>query len=67
MSSQPAQTHLWPTAPSMAMALAGPIAPGAHVMPLIAGRAAAGGAYGGTVPTGVALRVLTGARAAQRC
>ena len=40
---------------------AGAIAAGAHVMPLIAGRAAAGGAFGGTVPAGTALRVLTGA------
>lgn len=40
---------------------AGPVAPGAHIMPLIPGRAAAGGAYDGTVPKGVALRILTGA------
>ncbi|SHF30015.1 molybdopterin molybdotransferase [Litoreibacter ascidiaceicola] len=34
---------------------------GDQVLPLLAGRAAAGGAYGGTVPHGSAIRVLTGA------
>jgi molybdopterin molybdotransferase len=40
---------------------AGAIAAGAHVMPLVAGRAAAGLAYEGAVPAGHAIRILTGA------
>ena len=40
---------------------AGGRAEGAHVLPLVEGRAAAGGAYVGTVPAGMAIRVLTGA------
>jgi molybdopterin molybdotransferase len=40
---------------------AGAIPKGAHVMPLVPSRAAAGGAYEGTVPAGSAVRVLTGA------
>ena len=40
---------------------AGAIPKGAHVMPLITGRAAAGGAFDGAVPEGTAVRVLTGA------
>lgn len=40
---------------------AGAIAEGAHVMPLVAGRAAAGLAYEGAVPAGWAIRILTGA------
>ncbi len=40
---------------------AGPIAEGAQVMPLTEGRAAAGIPFDGTVPSGRALRVLTGA------
>ncbi|MEP4036878.1 gephyrin-like molybdotransferase Glp [Pseudophaeobacter sp.] len=40
---------------------AGAVAGGAHVMPLVKGRAAAGLAYQGTVPAGQAIRILTGA------
>jgi molybdopterin molybdotransferase len=40
---------------------AGAVAEGAHEMPLIAGRAAAGVAFGGAVPAGRAIRILTGA------
>lgn len=40
---------------------AGAVAEGAHVMPLVAGRAAAGLAYEGVVPAGHAIRILTGA------
>ena len=40
---------------------AGGRAEGPHVLPLVEGRAAAGGAYAGTVPEGMAIRVLTGA------
>lgn len=40
---------------------AGPIAAGAHVLPLVAGRAAAGIPFDGLVPKGSAIRVLTGA------
>ena len=40
---------------------AGAAAEGAHVMPLVPGRAAAGLAYEGTVPAGQAIRILTGA------
>lgn len=40
---------------------AGAIPEGAHVMPLCAGRAAAGAPFDGVVPGGSALRVLTGA------
>jgi molybdopterin molybdotransferase len=39
----------------------GAIADGAHVLPLLRGRAAAGGAFEGTVTAGSAVRVLTGA------
>ncbi len=39
----------------------GPIPGGAHVLPLINGRAAAGVPFEGTVPAGSAIRVLTGA------
>ncbi|PVA09438.1 molybdopterin molybdenumtransferase MoeA [Pelagivirga sediminicola] len=35
--------------------------PGDPVLPLVAGRAAAGAPYGGTVPPGHAIRILTGA------
>lgn len=37
------------------------VADGAHVLPLINGRAAAGGSYDGIVPKGSAIRILTGA------
>lgn len=40
---------------------AGAVPEGAHVLPLIKGRAAAGGMFDGTVPAGTAIRVLTGA------
>jgi len=40
---------------------AGAIPAGAHVLPLVNGRAAAGGPYDGVVPKGHALRILTGA------
>ena len=40
---------------------AGPAAEGVHVMPLVAGRAAAGLAFDGDVPAGHAIRILTGA------
>ena len=40
---------------------AGGRAEGPHVLSLVEGRAAAGGAYAGTVPEGMAIRVLTGA------
>ncbi len=42
-------------------ALAGPVAEGNHVLPLIRGRAAAGAPFDGTVPPGHAIRILTGA------
>lgn len=42
-------------------ALKGPIAKGAHEVPLCDGRAAAGVPFDGTVPDGHALRILTGA------
>ncbi|OIQ41417.1 MAG: molybdopterin molybdenumtransferase MoeA [Roseobacter sp. MedPE-SW] len=40
---------------------AGAVAEGAHVLPLLPGRAAAGLAYEGAVPAGQAIRILTGA------
>lgn len=40
---------------------AGAVPEGDHLMPLAEGRAAAGGAFDGVVPAGMALRVLTGA------
>lgn len=40
---------------------AGAIPEGAHVLPLMSGRAAAGAAFEGAVPAGTALRILTGA------
>ncbi len=40
---------------------AGGLPEGNHVLPLVEGRAAAGGAFDGIVPAGFALRVLTGA------
>lgn len=40
---------------------AGPLPEGAHVLPLVAGRAAAGLAHEGEVPAGHAIRILTGA------
>ncbi|MCD9148200.1 molybdopterin-binding protein [Pseudophaeobacter flagellatus] len=40
---------------------AGAVPEGTHVMPLVAGRAAAGLAYTGVVPAGQAIRILTGA------
>lgn len=40
---------------------AGGRAEGPHVLSLVEGRAAAGGAHAGTVPEGMAIRVLTGA------
>jgi molybdopterin molybdotransferase len=40
---------------------AGGVAPGAHVLPLVQGRAAAGAPFNGSVPKGSAIRVLTGA------
>ncbi|WP_116132729.1 molybdopterin-binding protein [Tropicimonas sp. IMCC34043] len=40
---------------------AGPLPEGAADFSLLSGRAAAGGPYGGTVPPGAALRILTGA------
>ena len=42
-------------------ALKGPILAGAHELPLVEGRAAAGMPYHGTVPDGHAVRILTGA------
>ena len=42
-------------------AFAGPLAEGAHTLPLHPGRAAAGVPFAGTVPPGHALRILTGA------
>ncbi|MFV0513452.1 MAG: gephyrin-like molybdotransferase Glp [Jhaorihella sp.] len=41
--------------------LAGPVGDGAHVMALVAGRAAAGVPHDGRVPAGEAIRILTGA------
>ena len=41
--------------------VAGPVRAGAHVVPLIPGRAAAGVPFDGQVPRGQAVRVLTGA------
>lgn len=41
--------------------LAGPVPEGAHVVELVEGRAAAGAPYGGRVPPGQAIRILTGA------
>lgn len=40
---------------------AGPVAQGAHVLPLTRGRAAAGVPFDGVVPPGEAIRILTGA------
>lgn len=40
---------------------AGGLAKGAHVLPLVQGRAAAGAPFGAQVPAGSALRILTGA------
>lgn len=40
---------------------AGAVPEGAHVLPLMAGRAAAGPAFSGEVPKGQAIRILTGA------
>ncbi len=40
---------------------AGPVAEGAHVLPLARGRAAAGVPFDGVVPPGEAIRILTGA------
>ncbi len=40
---------------------AGPVSEGAHVLPLVSGRAAAGGPFQGRVPAGHAIRILTGA------
>ncbi|SIT81637.1 molybdopterin-binding protein [Pontibaca methylaminivorans] len=40
---------------------AGPVPEGAHVLPLVEGRAAAGGDFAGAVPAGHAVRILTGA------
>ena len=42
-------------------ALKGPISDGAHEMPLVAGRSAAGVPFAGSVPAGQAIRILTGA------
>jgi len=42
-------------------ALRGPVADGLHRLPLVDGRSAAGDAFGGIVPDGHALRILTGA------
>lgn len=42
-------------------AFAGPIPTGAHELPLVDGRAAAGVPFKGTVPAGHAIRILTGA------
>jgi molybdopterin molybdotransferase len=42
-------------------AFKGPIAAGPHEMPLVEGRSAAGAPFAGTVPTGHAIRILTGA------
>ena len=39
----------------------GAMAPGAHRIPLLDGRAAAGGSFEGVVPEGFAVRILTGA------
>ncbi|MGR3760486.1 molybdopterin-binding protein [Roseobacteraceae bacterium NS-SX3] len=40
---------------------AGPVPEGPHLLPLAAGRAAAGAPFEGTVPAGHAIRILTGA------
>ncbi len=40
---------------------AGPLGDGAHALPLVTGRAAAGAPFSGSVPEGHAVRVLTGA------
>lgn len=53
-----------PPAPNSAVdgyGFAGPIAEGVHILPLVAGRAAAGAPFDGTVPPGHAVRILTGA------
>ncbi|SEW39119.1 molybdopterin molybdotransferase [Cognatiyoonia koreensis] len=53
-----------PPAPNSAVdgyALLGPLPPGSHAIPLVAGRAAAGFPFEGTVPDGHAVRILTGA------
>jgi molybdopterin molybdotransferase len=42
-------------------AFQGPIADGPHELPLVTGRSAAGAPFEGTVPTGYAIRILTGA------
>ncbi|MGR3484190.1 MAG: molybdopterin-binding protein [Paracoccaceae bacterium] len=42
-------------------AFAGPLGAGAHALPLVPGRAAAGAPHAGTVPPGHAIRILTGA------
>ncbi|MEY8829443.1 gephyrin-like molybdotransferase Glp [Sedimentitalea sp. XS_ASV28] len=44
---------------------AGAVADGAHVLPLIEGRAAAGVPFAGSVPPGHAIRILTGAAVPQ--
>ena len=48
-------------------AFAGPLAEGAHTLPLHPGRAAAGQPFAGTVPAGHALRILTGANIPDGC
>ncbi|MBE0412385.1 gephyrin-like molybdotransferase Glp [Yoonia sp.] len=53
-----------PPAPNAAVdgyGFAGPAPVGVNRLPLVAGRAAAGQPYGGTVPPGHAIRILTGA------
>ena len=53
-----------PPAPNSAVdgyAFAGPIGQGAHAVPLVDGRAAAGTPYTSQVPNGHAIRILTGA------
>ncbi|MDK3072263.1 molybdopterin-binding protein [Sedimentitalea sp. JM2-8] len=40
---------------------AGPVPEGAHVLPLVGGRSAAGAPFAGPVPEGHAIRILTGA------
>ena len=53
-----------PPAPNAAVdgyGFAGPLTEGAHILPLVTGRAAAGAPYGGIVPQGQAIRILTGA------
>ncbi len=61
-----ARSH--PPAPNSAVdgyGFAGPIPAGSHVLPLLAGRSAAGQPYNHAVPPGTAIRILTGANLPQ--